>query len=130
MTKSSEGDASSRIELTGSEVRDMIEENLEHTFASDPYRQMGGYLKRCLGVNVYTKLENPVGSRVQQIFVDGELLEPDKTYSAAFVTAQGVPKKYGRNRRDLETHAIDALKQYFARHGEVSAELRKSIVAV
>ena len=120
----------SLVELTGSEMRDMIEENLEHTFAADPYHQMGGYLKRCLGINVYAKLENPAGSRVQQIFADGKLLEHARVYSAAFVTAQGVPKKYGRNRRELDTHAVDALKQYFARRGEVKAELRNSVVAV
>ena len=120
----------SLVELTGSEIREMIEENLEHTFAADPYCQMGGYLKRCLGVNIYAKIENPAGSRVQQLFIDGKQLEPDRVYLAAFVTAQGVPKKYGRNRRDLDTHAVDALKQYFSAHGEVSAELRNSFVAV
>ncbi len=118
------------VELSGGEMREMIEENLEHSFAADPYCQMGGYLKRCLGVNVYAKLENPPGSRVQQFFVDGKQVEPARVHLAAFVTAQGVPKKYGRNRRDLDTHAVDALKQYFARRSEVKAELRNSVVAV
>jgi len=118
------------VELTGAEMRDMVEENMEHTFAADPYHQMGGYLKRCLGINVYAKLENPAGSRVQQFFVDGKPLELAQLYPVAFVTAQGVPKQYGRNRRELATHAVDALKNYFARHGEVNAELRNSVVAV
>ncbi len=118
------------VDLFGGEMMSMIEENLEHTFAVDPYHQMGGYLKRCLGINVYVKLENPPGSRVQQLFVDGRPVEPAQVYSVAFVTAQAVPEKYGRNRRELDTHAVDALKNYFARHDEVEAELRKSIVAV
>ncbi|MFW5868871.1 MAG: bifunctional metallophosphatase/5'-nucleotidase, partial [Armatimonadota bacterium] len=32
--------------LTGAELREMLEENLERTFARDPWDQMGGYVKR------------------------------------------------------------------------------------
>ena len=41
----------STVELTGAEIRAMLEENLERTFAADPYAQMGGYAKRCLGLD-------------------------------------------------------------------------------
>ena len=44
----------------------MIEDNIEHTLATDPYQQMGDYLKRCLGLTLYVTLENPAGSRIQQ----------------------------------------------------------------
>jgi hypothetical protein len=27
-------------------------------FAADPYQQMGGYVKRCLGLTLYVKFEN------------------------------------------------------------------------
>src|SRR5699024_11250433 len=40
------------VMLTGAEILSMLEENLEHTFAADPYEQMGGYMKRCLGWNL------------------------------------------------------------------------------
>lgn len=120
----------STVELSGQEIWDMIEDNLEHTLAADPYRQMGGYVKRCLGLTLYVKLENPAGSRLQQIFVDDEELKREGAYRAAFVTTQGVPKKYGRNRRDLELHAIDALKRYCAAHPCVNADLRGTVIAV
>ena len=118
------------VELTGREMREMIEDNLEHTLAADPYRQMGGSLKRCLGQTVYVKFENPAGSRIQQLFVGDEELDRDGTYTAAFVTTQGVPKKYGRNRRDLEIHAIDALKHYMTKHPSVNASLWGTVVVV
>ncbi len=54
---------------------DMMEENLERTFSADPYRQMGGYVKRCLGLNLYFKIENPPGERIQAFFVQGKPLE-------------------------------------------------------
>ena len=103
----------STIDLTGGEIREMMEENLERTFASDPFNQMGGYLKRFRGLTIYGKLENPPGHRIEHIFTrQGALIEGDD-YKVAFVTAQGVPKKFGRNRKQLNIHAIDALRRYF-----------------
>jgi 2',3'-cyclic-nucleotide 2'-phosphodiesterase (5'-nucleotidase family) len=117
-------------ELTGREMWEMMEENLEHTLAIDPYKQMGGYVKRCLGIKLYVKFENPAGSRIQQLFVGDEELDREGFYTVAFVTSQGVPQKYGTNRRDLTTHAVDALKHYFTRHPAVNACLRGTVVAV
>lgn len=118
------------VELTGEELREMMEENLERTFCADPYGQMGGYVKRCLGLNIYIKVENPAGNRIQQFFVGGEPLDPERTYTAAFVTMQGVPKRYGSNRHNLDVNAVDAMKQYLSKHDAVSAELRGTVVAV
>lgn len=56
----------STVELTGEEIKAMLEENLERTFSCDPYEQMGGSVKRCLGLNVYFKIENPSGNRIQK----------------------------------------------------------------
>ncbi len=120
----------STIEMTGAEIWEMIEENLERTFSPDPYKQMGGYVKRCRGVNVYFKIENPEGERIQEFFAEGERLKKEKTYTVAFVTEQGVPKKFGTNRRDLDIKAIDALKNYLKQNSPINAELRGAVVAV
>jgi 2',3'-cyclic-nucleotide 2'-phosphodiesterase (5'-nucleotidase family) len=120
----------STVDLTGQEMWDMIEDNLEHTLAADPYQQMGGYVKRCLGLTLYVKFENPAGSRIQQIFTGDEELKRKESFTAAFVTTQAVPKIYGRNRRDLDVKAIDALKRYCAAHPLVNADLRGTVIAV
>ena len=101
------------VELTGSEIREMMEENLERTFAADPFEQMGGYLKRFRGLTIYGKLENPVGHRIEHIFVGDAALNLAQCYRVAFVTAQGVPQKFGRNRTNLAVKAIDALRSHF-----------------
>lgn len=119
----------SMVELTGAELRAMMEENLEHTFSRDPYRQMGGYVKRCMGINCYIKVENPAGHRIQEFFVQGRRLVDEATYTAAFVTAQGVPVHYGENRHDLDLSAIEALESYLNK-GTVHAELQGSVVAL
>ena len=120
----------STVELLGEEIVAMLEENLERTFARDPYDQMGGYIKRSLGLNVYIKIENPPGQRVQQVFVGDELLQPGHYYPTAFVTQQGVANKYGRNRQQRTERSIDALRAYLARHRPLRAELRGTFVAI
>ena len=103
----------SSVDMTGAEIREMMEENLERTFSADPFGQMGGYLKRFRGLTIYGKIENPHGHRIEHIFTQNEVLEAGRNYHVAFVTEQGVPKKFGRNRRDLPIDAIAALREYF-----------------
>jgi 2',3'-cyclic-nucleotide 2'-phosphodiesterase (5'-nucleotidase family) len=117
-------------ELSGEELRTMMEENLEHTFSHDPYRQMGGYVKRFLGITLYLKPENPAGTRIQEMFALGEKVAPDKTYTAAFVTSQGVPAKYGSNRRETDIHAVEALKRYLSKHNPAYSDLHGAAAVV
>jgi len=120
----------STIELIGEEIKAMLEENLERTFSGDPYQQMGGYVKRCLGLNVYFKIEHSSGNRIQKIFVGNEEVQPDRYYTAAFVTLQGVPQKYGRNRENRSERVIDTLQAYLVRHHILYAELKGTFVVV
>jgi len=119
-----------RVELTGEEVIEMLEENLERTFASDPYEQMGGYIKRGLGLTIYKKIENPAGQRIQEVFVGNEPLDRLRTYHTAFVTEQGVSKKYGRQRSEMNIHAVEAMQMYLEKNNPVPAELRGTYVPV
>lgn len=120
----------STVQLTGDEIRTMLEESLEHTFSQDPYCQMGGYVKRVLGMNLYFKVENAAGQRIQELFVQGQTLKGDQLYTAAFVTAQGVPDKYGVNREDLELHAVEGLRKYVAARSPVDASQRGTVIAI
>ncbi|MFZ0133948.1 MAG: hypothetical protein WAK95_15525 [Desulfobacterales bacterium] len=54
-------------------------------------------------------------------------MRSDRDYSAAFVTMQGVPEKYGRNRVNRSDRSIDALLKYLAAHRPV---LKGTFVAV
>ncbi len=122
----------STCKLTGDALWTMMEENLERTFARDPYDQMGGFVKRCMGINLYFKMENPPGHRIQELFAAGKPVRPDTVYDVAFVTEQGVPAKYGFDRKETGISAIGALRDYLAAAGStpVEAALRGSIVAV
>ena len=120
----------STVELTGTEIREMLEANLERVFAADAFEQMGGYVKRCRGLTMYVKAENPHPHRIERLFIDGREARDDAIYPAAFVTSQGVPGRFGRNRRNLEVRAIDALQKHFERTKPVRAPLRRSVIAI
>lgn len=120
----------SKVKITGRELWEMLEENLERTFAADPYDQMGGYLKRAMGINLYFKIENNFGQRIQDLFVNGEVVDCERVYDVAFVTTQGVPSKYGVERENLDIHAIDVLKKYLEKEKTITAPIINTIVAV
>jgi 2',3'-cyclic-nucleotide 2'-phosphodiesterase (5'-nucleotidase family) len=119
----------SLVDLSGAEVWEMIEDNLERTFSRDPFRQMGGYVKRCAGMKTFFKAENPMGSRVQEIFVGTERIDKTRRYRAAYITIQAVPTQFGSNRKETGTHLIRAVMDYLVA-GRPSAELHDSFVEI
>ncbi len=94
------------------------------------YRQMGGYVKRCLGLTAYVKVENPPGYRIEELFVDGRRVDDKESYEACYITVQGVPERYGGNRQDLDVDAVGALRNYLAVYDPAHAGLHGSIVPV
>ncbi|MDP2818675.1 MAG: bifunctional metallophosphatase/5'-nucleotidase [Polaromonas sp.] len=120
----------STVELTGEELRAMLEANLERTYSADAYCQMGGFVKRCRGLNLYFKMENPKGHRIEDLLVDGKPIKGGRIYRAAMLGEQGVPKKYGSNRQKIDMRAVDALQGLFARTSQVRGSRRGSVVAI
>lgn len=116
----------STVEINGEELKEMLESNVEHVFSRDPLNQMGGYMKRAMGLNVFMKIENPPGTRIRKIFVNGEEVQKDAIYQAGFITEQGVPEKYGQNRQNLSVHMIEAMESYLTQHGEINIGLENT----
>lgn len=97
--------------LTGEELVTMLEENLESTFSTQPFSQMGGYIKRNAGLKVYFKLENPYGQRVQKVFAGDEEIKLDKNYTVAYVTRQAVPERYGKQHKKTGLKSVAAMEE-------------------
>lgn len=101
-------------ELTGRQIYQLLEDNLERTFAAEPFKQMGGYIKRNSGLKVYFKLENPYGQRIQRIFSEDGELDAERLYTVAYVTVQAVPDDVGTNHKELAIHAVEAMERLLA----------------
>src|SRR3546814_20172510 len=93
----------------------MMQETLEITFAADPYGQMVEYIKRMRVVGRAVKAENPPGRRIESLFLEGRPAVDDAVYAVGFITGQGVPASFGKNRRQLPVDAISALRKRLAR---------------
>lgn len=106
----------STAEVTGAELRQLAEASLEAVFSRDPWQQKGGYVKRLSGMSVYAKLEHPQGQRVLHLEVGGRAVDPDATYTAAYLTKQALAERYGRNRQELPLRAREALETYLRDH--------------
>lgn len=102
-------------ELSGQEIWTLLEDNLESTFSAQPFRQMGGYIKRSSGLKIYFKLENPFGQRIQRVFVGGEELDLKRRYQVVYVTRQAVPERYGRGHRALGIRAVEAMERLLSK---------------
>ena len=87
-------------------------------------------MKRCRGLNMYFKMENPKGQRIEDLLVDGVPVQPGRIYRAAMLGEQGVPQKYGSKRQKIEIDAIESLQRLFAGGSRVRGRRRGSVVAI
>jgi 2',3'-cyclic-nucleotide 2'-phosphodiesterase (5'-nucleotidase family) len=117
------------VDLSGKEIWEMLEENLERTFSRQPFGHMGGYVKRCAGMTMFFKAENPNGSRLQDVFVGSARIQAEHSYRAAYITMQAVPSKYGTNRQSTGVHLINALTVHLRENAVASGD-RHSVVEV
>lgn len=118
------------VDISGKEIKKLIEQNIETTFSKNPYNHMGGYLKRTLGISIYFKLENPKGSRVQQIFFGDKKIDDEKNYKAAFITVQSVPEEYGSNREDTGIKMVDSLIEYLKKYSPLDIGLNNTYTLI
>ena len=95
-----------------------------------PVGAEGWYLKRCRGIEMLLKLENPVGHRIQQLTVEGDVLGDEQTVDAAFLGEQAVPPTVGKDRRAVGVDAVQALEEYVRAQHTVSTALTGNIKVV
>jgi 2',3'-cyclic-nucleotide 2'-phosphodiesterase (5'-nucleotidase family) len=102
------------VRLTGAELRRMLEQSLERTFAGDVLRQQGGYVLRFAGMHAIARLNNPAGTRVQRIEIGGVAADPGREYLVAAAGEQSVGVREGRAMTGVR--AIDSVRSYLASH--------------
>lgn len=118
------------VEMRGEELLAMLEKNLEHVFSRDPFDQMGGYVKRSLGLRVLLKVENPYPTRIQKMFVGEEEVQRQKIYPVAFITEQGVPAEYGQHRQKHPHKMVDVIQTYLQKTGPFETGLQGTFTLI
>lgn len=78
-------------EITGQQLMNWLEKELENTFAHDPTKRFGGWFVRFNGMKVTLTIGNQKGKRVQSVMIAGQPLDLAKTYSITACEREGDP---------------------------------------
>lgn len=109
------------FELSGAQIRQRLEANLESVYASDAFEQKGGFLMRVSGLNAVVRLNNAKNTRIEHLDIAGEPFDPQRIYRIAAAGEQAVGDVEQTQSTGL--HAVDALRRYFESHSPVNADL-------
>lgn len=70
-------------EMTGAEIKTIMEDVADNLFNKDPYYRQGGDMVRVGGVSYTIHPERNVGQRITDLQIGGAPMSPDKRYKAA-----------------------------------------------
>src|SRR5690606_29724677 len=122
--------------VTGKQLRDFWERELENVFATDATRRFGGWLPRPSGMTVRFVASAAPGHRVREIRVGGEPVDDRRLYTITACEREGdAADNLCRmtNVRDAKVVAIDAheaVRRYLREHGTAKAVREDRVVGL
>jgi len=117
------------LKITGLELWNSLEKNLEQVFSSDPFEQKGGYILRSSGISMTFKPYNPKGNRIQTLQISGEDIKMEKTYTIVSGGGQ-LFKPFEEKKVYKELRAIDAIIAFLQENGPFEARSEANIISV
>jgi len=70
-------------ELTGEQIKSILEDVCDNVFNPDPYYQQGGDMVRVGGLTYACAPRESIGSRISDMRLNGELIDADRSYRVA-----------------------------------------------
>lgn len=116
-------------EVTGQQVKDWLEKEIDNVFAKDPNKRFGGWLVRFSGMTLKFNSSNEMGQRIIEVSIQGQPLDVNKTYKMASCNRTGeplqtlcrMPNAKNVEIKDYTLH--DAVEAYLKEKQMVSPEL-------
>jgi sulfur-oxidizing protein SoxB len=121
--------------VTGKQVWDWLEKELQNAFAKDPSKRFGGWFVRFAGMEVNFTIGNEFGKRVNWVKIKGESIDLEKEYSIVACEREGdpddtlcrmenvkAPKRTGKLMHQV-------IEEYLAVNSPVSPKLEKRATA-
>jgi intracellular sulfur oxidation DsrE/DsrF family protein len=111
--------------VTGSQLREFWEKELENVFSKDPKKLFGGWLPRPSGMTMRFAADALSGKRIRDLRIGGVPVEDNKSYTIASCEREGdaddtlcrIP--HVANPRTLEFDAHAAVKKFLAKHSPI-----------
>ena len=115
--------------ITGKQLLDWMEKELQNAFAKDPGKRFGGWVVRFKGMEVNFTIGNDAGKRVNWIKVADQLLDLQKTYSFVACEREGDPDtticrvEGVKNPKRLGATLHSVIEEYLKLHSPISPKL-------
>ena len=78
-------------EVTGQQILEWLEKELENAFAPNPSKRFGGWFVRFAGMEVNCTIGKPKGQRVNTVKIKGQPLDKNKMYKIVACEREGDP---------------------------------------
>jgi 2',3'-cyclic-nucleotide 2'-phosphodiesterase (5'-nucleotidase family) len=121
--------------VTGQQIREWLETELENVFAKDAANRFGGWLVRFKGLAVRFTAGNRRGERVRAVTIKGQPLVPARRYTMLGCEREGDPDNVVcrlsnvADPRRLDVSVHDVLIDYLSTHSPVSPVIEGRAVA-
>ncbi len=121
--------------ITGKQLRDYMEQELELVFAKDPWKLSGGWGPRASGMNVVFTAGKAFGQRVQSIQVRGREVTDNQKITVAGCEREGEPLDLVCRIRGVKDVKVtspsihETLLAYFKKHPVISPERNSRSIA-
>ncbi len=121
--------------VTGKQVWDWLEKELQNAFAKDPSKRFGGWFVRYNGMEVNFTIGNEFGKRVNSVKVGGEPIDLTKEYSIVACEREGDPEdtlcriEHVKNPKKSPLLMHDVIIEYLKDHSPVAPKLEGRAIA-
>ena len=121
--------------VTGQQIINWLEKELENTFAKDPAKRFGGWVVRFNGMQLTFTIGNEKGKRIQSITIQGKPLDINQSYTIVACERDGDPADVicritnVNNPTSKNIFLHDVIEEYLAAFSPVSPKLEGRVVA-
>ena len=121
--------------ITGRQLWNWMEKELENAFAKNPGNRLGGWVVRFKGMKVNFTLGNEAGKRVNDITVGGNPIDPNREYSFVACEREGDPdtticRMEGVKKPSRMGHTMHSvIEEYLAEHSPIAPVIEGRCVA-
>lgn len=111
--------------LTGKQIKNFLEREIENVFSEDAENLFGGWLPRVSGLKVVFNSSAPAMKRVKEVLVGGQPLVEHRLYSVTTCVREGDPDTTlcripnGRDIEIKEFDAHEAVRKYLAKNSPI-----------
>lgn len=117
-------------EVTGLQIKNWLEKELQNVFAEDASKRFGGWMVRFKGMKVEFEAFAPFPNRVKKIMIGENPLDPQRTYTISACEREGDPAdmlcrmRGVKNIRGTGMTMHDCVRKYLKQNSPVDLTLR------